>query len=95
MFGNMDQHDTKATEFHRIEKGSPEQAQFAAAVRDVLSEMEGGYSTRKGGHTRLHDDDKFFSDTLPHAGKNYSLYDVVGNWVYDRPGPKHVFKKGK
>ncbi len=90
MFVYMDQFDANALGRARIaDRGSPEAGRFAGAVREGLKRFPASFSTQAGIHV-LSIKDNFSDLKVPAQGGRYSLAEVLGGWVFDRPVPRHV-----
>ena len=92
LFVYMDQFDTNAyTRANIPNRECDEATRFSRAVREGLERFDGSFSTRAGIHVLTIKDN--FSDLAvvdPETKGRYTFADVLGNWVFDRPGPKHV-----
>lgn len=61
---------------------------YANIIRESVEDMEGVFSTRVGQHTALRS--PHFNDMLVDG---HSYQEILGNWYFDREGPKHVVEQ--
>lgn len=91
IFGRMDQLDPLPLRAQNLARENPsDRAQveaFGAEIRSILEAMTGAFSPRSSQHVCLNTD-CFYSYEID----GYTMAEVLGNWYFDRPGPKMVIE---